>query len=61
MLAEIFMLRLEIAARLMQEILPSSTSRFVPFSPETEFAPTEIGHTQTEATMEEPRPPLVGL
>ena len=61
MLAEIFMLRLETAARLLREILPSSTSTFVPFSPETQIAPEEIGHAPTEATMEEPRLPLVGL
>ena len=57
MLAEIFMLRLETAARLLREILPSSTSTFVPFSAEMQFVPKEIGHTPTVATVEEPRPP----
>jgi hypothetical protein len=38
MLAEIFMLRLETAARLITEMLPSSTSRFVPFKPVTHFS-----------------------
>jgi hypothetical protein len=59
MLAEIFMLRLEAAARLMDKT-HSSTSPFVPFSPEPQFAPKEIGHTPAEAKMEEPHPPLVG-
>jgi hypothetical protein len=33
MLAEIFMVRCEAKARLMGEVLPSSTSHFIPFSP----------------------------
>jgi hypothetical protein len=60
MLAEIFMLRLEATARLMDKTLPSSTSPFVPFSPKPQFAPKEIGHAPTEAKMEERSLPLVG-
>ena len=33
MLAEIFMMRLEAERRLAQEVLPSSASRLIPFSP----------------------------
>jgi hypothetical protein len=37
MLAEIFMMRLEAAPRPPQEILPSSTSQFVPFNENGQF------------------------
>jgi hypothetical protein len=37
MLAEIFMVRSEAKARLVEEVLPSSTSRFIPLSPRTQF------------------------
>jgi hypothetical protein len=37
MLAEIFMVRLEAEARLVEEVVPSSTSRFIPFSPSSQF------------------------
>ena len=37
MLAESFMVRLEAEARLVAEVLPSSTSRFLPFSPSSQF------------------------
>ena len=37
MLAEIFMVRSEAEARLVEEALPSSTSRFIPFSPSCQF------------------------
>jgi hypothetical protein len=33
MLAEIFMVRLEAAARVPEEMAPSSNTRFVPFTP----------------------------
>ena len=33
MLAKIFMMRLEAAARVPEEIAPSSTSRFIPLAP----------------------------
>jgi hypothetical protein len=59
MLAEIFMLRLEAAVRLMDKTLPSSTSLFVPFRPEPQFAPKEIWETPAGGKMEEPYPPLV--
>ena len=38
MLAEIFMMRLEAERRLAQEVLPSSGSRLIPFSPKSQFA-----------------------
>jgi hypothetical protein len=38
MLAEIFMVRLEAKPRALQEKLPSSTSQFVPFNKEGQFA-----------------------
>ncbi len=37
MLAEIFMVRLEAEARLVEECRPSSTSRFIPFNPSGQF------------------------
>jgi hypothetical protein len=37
MLAEIFMVRLEATPRPSQELLPSSTSQFVPFNKEGQF------------------------
>jgi hypothetical protein len=37
MLAEIFMLRLEATARISQEILPSTTSKFMPFDRSDQF------------------------
>jgi hypothetical protein len=37
MLAEIFMLRLETAVRSLRERLPSSTSQFVSYAPNSEF------------------------
>jgi hypothetical protein len=36
MLAEIFMMRLEAEARLVQEVLPASASGFIPFNPESQ-------------------------
>ncbi len=38
MLAEIFMVRLEAAARLMEETIPSRASRFTPFIVGARFA-----------------------
>ena len=52
MLAEIFMLRLEAAARLMDKTLSSSTPPFAPSNPKPQFAPEEIGHRPAEAKME---------
>lgn len=37
MLAEIFMLRLEAAARVLKDRVPSSTSQFVRYTPESQF------------------------
>ena len=37
MLAEIFMVRLEAAARVPEEMAPSSNTRFVPFTPNTQL------------------------
>ena len=37
MLAEVFMVRSEAKARLAEEVLPSSTSRSIPFSPSSQF------------------------
>ena len=49
MLAEIFMMRLEAAARALQKPPPSSTSPFVPFNPEPKFTFKETSHRHAEA------------
>jgi hypothetical protein len=38
MLAEIFMVRSEAKARLVEEVFPSSKSSFIPFNPKSQFA-----------------------
>ena len=38
MLAEIFMVRWEAKVRLAEEVLPSSTSRFIPFNTRSQFS-----------------------
>jgi hypothetical protein len=53
MLAEIFMLRLEAKARLVQEVLPSSTSVFIPLSPRRRFSFTQPGLKSEEVPNEE--------
>ena len=53
MLAEIFMLRLEAKARLVEEVLPSSASQFIPFSPMTQFTFKETDLKAKEAPREE--------
>jgi hypothetical protein len=53
MLAEIFMVRLEAEARLVEEVLPSSTSRFIPFSASSQFAFKETDLKGDEAPTEE--------
>jgi hypothetical protein len=53
MLAEIFMVRSEAKARLVEEILPSSTSRFMPFSPRTKFTFKQTDLKAQEAPSEE--------
>jgi hypothetical protein len=49
MLAEIFMVRSEAEARLVEEVLPSSTSRFIPFSPSSQLVFKETGLKGDEA------------
>ena len=58
MLAEIFMTRLEAAARALQKPPPSSTSPFVPFNPEPKFTFKETSHRHAEAVREERPLPL---
>ena len=54
MLAEIFMVRSEAKARLVEEVLPSSTSRFIPLSPRTQFTFKKTEPKVAEAPREEP-------
>jgi hypothetical protein len=49
MLAEIFMVRLEAEARLAEEVLPSSASRFIPFSAKSQFVFKETDLKGNEA------------
>jgi hypothetical protein len=53
MLAEIFMVRSEAKARLVEDVLPSSTSKFIPFSPRTQFTLKETDLKAKEAPSEE--------
>ena len=53
MLAEIFMVRSEAEARLVEDILPSSTSAFIPFGPSGQFVFKETGLKGDEAPSEE--------
>jgi hypothetical protein len=53
MLAEIFMVRSEAKARLVEDVLPSSTSQFIPFSPRTQFTLKETDLKAKEAPSEE--------
>jgi hypothetical protein len=53
MLAEIFMVRLEAKPRALQEKLPSSTSQFVPFNKEGQFAFKERNDGLVEAIPQE--------
>ena len=55
MLAEIFIVRLEAEARLAEEVLPSRTSRFIPFSLKRKFGYKETAPKLTEATSKVPR------
>ena len=52
-LAEIFMVRSEAKARLAEEILTSSTSQFIPFSPRPQFTFKETDLKAKEAPSEE--------
>jgi hypothetical protein len=53
MLAEIFMMRLEAAARAFQETAPPSSSRFVAFNPQAEITFKESRDRLPEAASEE--------
>jgi hypothetical protein len=53
MLAEIFMLRLEAAARVLSDRLPSSASQFVSYTPNSQFTFKE----SREPTEAPPHPP----
>ena len=53
MLAEIFMMRLETAARGLKETVPSSASRFIPFNPNRQFAFKQRPDRPLEAVREE--------
>ena len=53
MLAEIFMVRSEAKARLVEDVLPSSTSSFIPFSPRTQFTFKQTDLKAKEASGEE--------
>jgi hypothetical protein len=55
MLAEIFMVRSEAKARLVDEALPSSTSHFVPFIPRTQFTFKETDLKAEEGPNQERR------
>ena len=59
MLAEIFMLRLEAERRLAQDVLPSSASRQILFSPKSKFAFKETNQEGAEAPSVEPPVRLV--
>jgi hypothetical protein len=54
MLAEIFMVRLEAAARALRETVPSSTSRFICFNPNSQFTVKQSPDSPLEAVREEP-------
>ena len=53
MLAEIFMVRSEAKARLVEEVLPSSTFLFVPFIPRIQFTFKETDLKGEEAPNQE--------
>ena len=55
MLAEIFIVRLEAQRRLVEQALPSSTSRFIPFGRKTQSGLKEAERKGVEAPSEEPR------
>jgi hypothetical protein len=48
MLAEIFMVRSEAKARVVEDVLPSSSSSFIPFSPRTQFTFKETDLKETD-------------
>jgi hypothetical protein len=53
MLAEIFMLQSEAKARLVEEVLPSSASHFIPFRPSSKFVFRETEFKGEQARSEE--------
>jgi hypothetical protein len=53
MLAEIFMVRSEAKARVVEGVLPSSTSQFVPLSPRNQFIFKETDPKGAKALIEE--------
>jgi hypothetical protein len=54
MLAEIFMVRLETAARLLRDTLPSSPSRFVSFNPNGQVTFKDGRNGSSEVAPEQP-------
>ena len=54
MLAEIFMVRLEAEARLVEEVLPLRRSRFIPFSLTRQFGSKETEPKAAEAPSKVP-------
>ena len=50
------MVRLEAEARLVEKVLPSSTSRFISFSPNSQFVFKETDLKGEEAPNKEPPP-----
>jgi len=52
MLAEIFMVRLEAAARVPEEMAPSSNTRFVPFTRNTQLTFKQSRNRLAEAVRE---------
>ena len=54
MLAEVFMMQLEAAARVLKETVPSSTSRFIPFNPNRQFTFKQRPERPLDAVLEEP-------
>jgi hypothetical protein len=60
MLAEIFMMRSEVEARLVEDILPSSTSPFIPFRPSGQFVFNETGLKGDEVTRDQQPVKMVG-
>jgi hypothetical protein len=53
MLAGIFIVRSEAKGRLVEEVLPSSTSQFIPFRPRTHFTFKEADFRAKDAPSEE--------
>jgi hypothetical protein len=54
MLAEIFMMRSEAERRLVRQVLPSSTSHLIPFSPKSQFVFTNANHERHKLQSKSP-------